>query len=315
MKKIKAIYFVYLRNEAHYEFLWIFRHLVDEYQQVKTLLGALFNAFLALLDTEKALLDAARASALTKQVADADHRVDRAVSGIKATVNAARHALDPVVAEAARVLYIRLREFGNIRGKAYEEESAAVQVLLDDLNSTYVPQVSYVNLQSWVSELVEAEAAFTQLYLQRGGEIAFRPQGRMTDVHREIEASYHSMTTLIDASAIVDASTVYDDFIAKINAQVTYFNEHNHHHARKDISVGDHCVIETIDTQKYTEKAVTPIPKGFYREEGKPTEELVFAKDFSLTYKNNTEVGMAEVTLHGKGAYKGQKTVTFNISR
>jgi hypothetical protein len=74
-------------------------------------------------------------------------------------------------------------------------------------------------------------------------------------------------------------------------------------------------VVETIDTQKYTEKAVTPIPRGYYREEGKPTVELVFAKDFSVTYKNNKEVGTAELTLHGKGAYKGQKTVTFNIAR
>jgi hypothetical protein len=29
------------------------------------------------------------------------------------------------LAEAARVLYIRLREFGNIRSKAYEEETAS----------------------------------------------------------------------------------------------------------------------------------------------------------------------------------------------
>jgi hypothetical protein len=194
--------------------------------------------------------------------------------------------------------------------------SAAVRVLLDDLNSTYAPQVSTVNLYAWVTELTEAADAFTQLYLQRGGEAASRPQGSMTDIRRQIEASYHGMTTLIDATTIVDTlTTVYDEFIAKLNAQVTYFNEHNHHHARKDISVGDHCVIETIDTQKYTEKAVTPIPKGYYREDGKPTEELVFAKDFSLTYKDNVKVGMAEVTLHGKGAYKGQKTVTFNIAR
>jgi hypothetical protein len=172
-----------------------------------------------------------------------------------------------------------------------------------------------VGLLSWVAELMDAENTFTQLYLQRGGEIAFRPQERMTDVRREIEASYHGMSTLIDASAIVDASGVYDEFIAKLNAQVTYFNEHNHHHARKDLGVGEACVVEPIDVQKFTEKAVTPIPKGFYREEGKPTVELTFAKDFSLTYKNNTDVGTAEVTLHGKGLYKGQKTVTFNIAR
>jgi hypothetical protein len=117
-----------------------------------------------------------------------------------------------------------------------------------------------------------------------------------------------------DGTAIT-TSGAYDEFINKLNVQVAYFNEHNHRAARKDLGEGEHTVIEPIATQQYTEKAVTPLPKAYYREEGKPTVELVFAKDFSLTYKNNINVGTAEVTLHGKGAYKGQKTVTFNIAR
>jgi hypothetical protein len=313
MKKIKAIYFSLLRNEAHYEFLWIFNHLVDEFSAVKTLLVKLYNAFVALLATEKKLLDAARFSALTKQIADADHRVDRAVSSLKAIVNASRYSTDPNEEEAARVLYIRLREFGNIRGKAYEEESAAVQVLIDDLDTTYDAQVTLLAIRGWVIELTEAESVFTQLYLQRGDETAVRPQERMVDIRREIEAVYHNMVTLIDASAIVDTTGAYDDFIAKLNVQVEYFNEHNHHHAHKNLSVGDHCVIEPITTQAFTKKAVTPIPHAYWREDDKPTVELVFAKDFSVTYKNNVKEGMAEVTLHGKGDYKGQKTATFNI--
>jgi hypothetical protein len=51
-----------------------------------------------------------------------------------------------------------------------------------------------------------------------------------------------------------------------------------------------------------------------YREEGNPAAELALGKDFSVTYKNNTNVGMAEVTIHGKGTYKGHKTIPFNIS-
>jgi hypothetical protein len=314
MEKIKAILFSHLRNEAHYEFLWIFSHLLDEFPAIRALVATLYDAFIALLTLEKKLLDAARVSALTQQVADADHRVDRAVSGIRATVTAARHALDPAVAEAARVLQIRLREFGNIRGKAYEEESAAVRVLIDDLNTIYAPQMILVGLQAWLTELMDAETAFTQLYLQRGDETALRPQERMVDVRRQIEAAYHNMTTLINASAIIDP-VAYASFIAKLNVQITYFNEHNHHHARKDIGAADHCVIEPIDTQKYTEKAVVPIPRAYWREKDKPTVELVFAKDFSLTYKNNIKIGTADVTLHGKGAYKGQKTTTFNIAK
>jgi hypothetical protein len=314
MKKIKFIHFSHLRNEAHYEFLWIFNHLLDEFPAVKTLIAALYASFAALLDLEKKLLDAARASMLTQQLAEADHRVDRAVSGIKATINAARHSLDPAVAEAARVLYIRLREFGDIRGKAYEEETAAVQVLLHDFATTLVPQVSLVGLHAWVQELTEAENAFTQLYLQRGSETATRPTERMVDVRRDIEAKYNDMTTLIDAAAIL-APADYDEFIAKLNVQVQYFNEHNHHHARKDLGAADHCVIEPIDTQKFTDRPITVVPDVHFREDGKETKRLYLGKDFSVTYKNNVKIGMAELTIHGKGEYSGQKTVTFNIAR
>jgi hypothetical protein len=315
MEKFKAIHFNHLRYEAHYEFLWVFSRLVEEYSAVKTLLAGRFEAFLVLLAKEKKLLDAARTSALTKRIADADRRVDRAVSGIKAAIHAARHSLDATVAEAARALHIRLREFGNIRGKAYEEESAAVQVLLSDLQNAYAQQVSMLGLHEWVVELMEAEAAFTQLYLQRGDEMAARPQEHMIDVHRDIEASYHDMITLIVASSIVNTSGVYDEFIAKLNVQVAYFSEHNHHHARKDISVGSHCVVESIDVQPHTGKVITPIPKVFYREEGKPTVELIFTEHFTVTYRNNKNVGMASVVIRGKGAYKGQKTVTFTIAK
>ena len=314
MKKIKNIDFSHLRNEAHYEFLWIFNHLINEYPAVQTLIAALYNAFDALLATEKKLLDAARASALTQQLADADHRVDRAISGIKATINAARLSLDPAVAEAARVLYIRLREFGDIRSKAYEEETAALQVLINELFTTYGAQVQLVWLTAWMPELLISVGAFHELYMARSDEAAAKPTERMVDVRREIEASYHGITTLIDASAITTPGAC-DEFIAKLNVQVHYFNEHNHHHARKDLGAGDHCVIEPLGTQAYTERPVTPVPAVHFREDEKKTERLYMGTDFSVTYKNNTDIGMAELTIHGKGAYKGSKTTTFMIAR
>jgi hypothetical protein len=87
------------------------------------------------------------------------------------------------------------------------------------------------------------------------------------------------------------------------------------HRALKDLGKGDHTVIEPIDTQAYTGRPVTVVPKAHYREEGKPTEPLTLGKDFSVTYKNNVNVGMAELTIHGKGKYRGAKTATFNIAR
>jgi hypothetical protein len=68
------------------------------------------------------------------------------------------------------------------------------------------------------------------------------------------------------------------------------------------------AVTEPIATQTYTGKAITPIPAAYY-----DNEELVFAKDFSVTYRNNVEVGEAVAVLHGKGKFTGFHERRFNI--
>jgi hypothetical protein len=314
MKSIKTILFSHLRNEAHYEFLFFFLNLVEKFPHVKQLVIASYSELLDLLKKEMKLLDATNASPLTQKLAAEDNRIDRDVSAIKSAIKTAQYHLDPAVVEAARVLSGRLKVFGDIRSKPYEEESAAVQVLVDDLQTIYSQEVNRIEIAIWVKDLADAENNFTQLYEQRNTEITERPHERFIDIRHQIEAVYHSMTTLIDATAIVDEDDKeYIDFIEQLNTNIIYFNEHNHHHRRKDISVTDHCVIEPIETQIYTGKPIIVIPIVHYREEDK-TVELVFSVDFTVTYKNNIEVGTADLIIHGKGKFKGQKTVTFNIS-
>jgi hypothetical protein len=312
---IKFIQFSHLRNEAHYEFLLVVLNLLDNFPAVKALIAARYDTYSDLLSLEKTLLDAAHASALTQRLADADHRVDRDVAGIKAAVNAALYHLDPNMAEAARELHLRLKEFGNIRSKSYEEESAAIQVLLRDFAGAYAAQAERVGIMLWVRDLAAAEAEFTQLYSQRNTEVADRPQQRFKDMRKEIEAVYHQISTLVAAAATMDTTGAYDEFIRQLNAEIDYFNEHNHHHAKKDLATGNATSVAPIPTQPYTGKPIAVIPQAYYTEAGKPAKELVFATDFTVTYKNNTEAGTADLIIHGKGGYKGQKVVTFNIAR
>jgi uncharacterized linocin/CFP29 family protein len=45
------------------------------------------------------------------------------------------------------------------------------------------------------------------------------------------------------------------------------------------------------------------------------TLKLELGKDYNVSYKNNVNVGNATCIIHGKGAYKGRKMVTFIIAR
>jgi hypothetical protein len=290
--------------------------LLVRFPSVKALLiAAVYENFLTLLQLEGKLVDAARISDYTQKIAEADQRVDRDLVGLREAIMSATHHFDPDIADAAKSLYNRMKTFGSISKKSYEEETAAVNILLADLQGEYAQRVTAIGADAWVTELAAAETAFEHLLALRNEESAGKPQARLKDVRKELDIVYYQLVERIDANAVIDESGALDEFINLLNAEITYFNDHTHRHAKKDLGAGDHTVVEPISTQTYTGKPVVVIPKVYYREDDKPTVELVFATDFTVTYKNNKEIGTADLIIHGTGKYKGQKTVTFNIAR
>jgi hypothetical protein len=309
---IKAILFSRLRNEEHHEFLVEFRDLITLFKDVAELLTIFLTPFDELLQTEESLMEYARKSIYTEQIVEADHRLDRDISGMKAVILSGLNHFDPAVVLAAKILDNYLKPFGRIRYKSYEAESAAIQKLVRDMLNTYAPQVAILGLGAWIEEINLAELNFTSIYTTRSVEQADRPQESIRDIRFDLETYYHKMTTVVEADVNLNGPAKCGEFILRLNNRITHYNDEFAHPTRHDII---HAVAVPIPTQKYTGKAVIPIPEVHYVQEGKPTVELVFSVDFTVTYKENVNVGDAELIIHGKGKYKGKKTITFNIER
>ncbi|MDR3252163.1 MAG: DUF6261 family protein [Tannerella sp.] len=314
MSEIKTIIFHAQRNEAHLEFLTTFRTRLDDYPEVKQLVvEALLTKFDADLERERALVDIERKSPLTALIAGADRRTDNAITAISGVVNVNLHHFNPANVAAAKLIYDRLRSFGNIRDKPYEEETVAVRILVGDLYVKFKDEIALLSLTPWVNELEAANQLFAQLLEDRNSELAARPQENIIDVHRDTEADYHKMITVFEADINVNGDAKCGEFVRKLNEQIKYFNEHAHHPpVKKDIK---HADAAPVEVQTYTGVEITPLPEVFFVEEGQPTKKLRFTVDYDLTYKDNVNAGDAEIIIHGKGAYKGKKTVTFNIAR
>jgi hypothetical protein len=153
MKKIKTIHLNYLRNEAHYEYLVVFKNLLVRFPSVKALLiAAVYENFLALLQLEGKLVDAARISDYTQKIVEADQHVDRDLVGLREAISSATHHFDPDIADAAKSLYNRMKAFGRISKKSYEEETAAVNILLTDLKGEYAQSVTAIGADVWVTK-------------------------------------------------------------------------------------------------------------------------------------------------------------------
>ncbi|WP_154859498.1 BspA family leucine-rich repeat surface protein [Cyclobacterium xiamenense] len=90
-----------------------------------------------------------------------------------------------------------------------------------------------------------------------------------------------------------DGSVVYDGFAASYEL------------VPANISV---LTVENIADQTYMGSALEP---SVVVKDGETTLEL--DTDYTLSYENNTDVGIAMITITGSGNYTGEKEVTFNV--
>jgi hypothetical protein len=304
--KITKLHLEELRNEAHYQALLLTKKLIDENPTISSIVSQSYTEFNSLLQLEGTLVDQVRKSGYTAELAETDARLDRDIVGLNSAIDAALHHFDPETVKAAKTLEVLMKSFrGEIEKKAYEEESGAVKILVRDLQTTYATQVSYLNFNSWVTEIDSAQQEFERLFLLRNDELADRPHEKLKTVRKEIDAVYRRMVEQIDAYTVLNGDASTEPFVRRINEEIVYFNEHTHHHAKKDIAK---AAVNNIADQVYAGKPVVLIPEVFDED-----KELVFSQDFELSYKNNNAVGTADVIIHGKGAFKGKKIVSFNI--
>ncbi|MDR3267676.1 MAG: DUF6261 family protein, partial [Tannerella sp.] len=249
-------------------------------------------------------------SVLTELLAKADKRVDRDIVGINSVVNAGLHHFDEKTVAAANEIHGRMKAFGNIEGKSYDDEAAAVKILIRDLRTSYAVPVMTLGLGAWIDELDKAHVEFENLFVQRNAERAAKPDASSRSARKAVDNVFCQMTEIINASAVLDKTGAFVDFIAQLNGELKYAVEHTPHHARHDVA---HVTVADIPTQPRTGKPVVVIPTVFFTVPGKPAVELVFTKDFTVTYRDNIEPGTATLVIHGKGAYKGTREITFQI--
>jgi hypothetical protein len=260
-------------------------------------------------------MDWIRKSVLTEKIAEADREVDRVLVGINSIVDSGRHSSTPAIKDAAERLYTMLKNYGRVSSESYDDEAGDVRELLKQFYGPYASDVANLGLSMWVDELQSEFNIFESLLRRRADERIQKPPYTAREVRKGLEDVYRRIAYRINANAEVGMSPEFAAFIDSLNPEIERLNV-EFHRAKKDLGAGDHTVIEPIPTQTYTEQPITPIPTVYYREDAtKPVEKLSLGKDFEVTYKNNVKVGMAELTVHGKGRYTGQATVKFNIAR
>jgi hypothetical protein len=276
-------------------------------------LGVLGIAKLDVLSTNVdhfiSLLNKAKGSPLTPSIKAEDKKRDTLFAEIKRTSKAASKSSVPATAAAGAKLWELLKSFWNINKEPMMSQTVQIHILADrySADTDAVAAAGTLGLEPVMAALFAANNTLAALYNERENDLAA--------VAGPPASSYKDVVVV-----------AYDDFCETVRLTLSafptaplqlLFNELNDVR-RKYISRlpkplnEKYTSVEPIPMQPYTGAPVTPLPKVFFQTE-KETIELQFAKDFDVSYRNNTDVGEAKLSIHGKGKYTGRYDTTFHI--
>jgi hypothetical protein len=255
--------------------------------------------------TMKTDMDRPHSSLLTGPIKDANDACDATLDDIKRTIKADSRSTVADRASAGETLEHFMKPFWDVNKKPLLSQISMTGELLkrysEDADLQQAAQT--LAIADLFSALQPQNNTLSNLYNQRLDEyVGDLPSAY--DLKSVVAGDYNAVCDLLaravntepEQSVLIDLFNGVNDIRKKYSAL-----------SPAKINLAD-AVTEPLSTQIYTGKAITPIPVMYY--DGK---ELVFTVDFSLSYKNNVEVGEATVIMHGRGRLNGRHTRKFNI--
>jgi hypothetical protein len=271
--------------------------------------AAKLQALTAASDKFVAPLNKSRASLLTPQIREKDQLCGKQLAEIKRLAKVAQQSSVEATAAAGTKMVDLLKPFWNISKEPLMSQTTQIDLLAERYaaDPEAVAAATTLGLAPFLQNLFAANAALLALYNERLDEMAAAKGPSASSLKRAVVMAYDAFCAVVEMTLPALPS----------DALQLLFNEMNDIR-RKYVSRlpaplnGAHTSVAPIDPQPCTGRAVTPLPRVFYKT-NKETRELTFARDFTVTYRNNVKVGEAKLLVHGKGKYSGTCTITFHI--
>lgn len=221
--EIKKLKITNLRNEEHYQFQTDFKSLVETKDPIALNIEADFNAYLPLYANEDEALDIIRKSILTEDISAADTLRDNTFRGLSDAVDSAMHHFMPEKRVSASRIQLLFDHYGNVGQKSYDEETAAISSLLEDL-AGLAEDMTLLGLNEWATELSANNMAFDTLKKARYTQEAAKTQLRMKNVRLQVDGAYNTIIDRVDALVIVNGLENYESFIKELNQRIESYN-------------------------------------------------------------------------------------------
>jgi len=236
--KIKRFDLRKMRNEEWFNFFTEFKRFVDAVSPDALNIAELYAVFLALYDDADVALEMLRKSFLSDAIIVLDGERDSAYHGLSLAVESAASHFDPAKQQAADRLLLLWKHYGNLAKKPYNEETAGIINIVQELRGPFAQQVATLELIEWVNELERRNNAFEDAIIERNRETAAKPDLHVLDLRRKMNRCYLDMLQRIEAQALLQSNTTVETFIRTLNANIErYMAAVQHHHAKKKTDV------------------------------------------------------------------------------
>jgi hypothetical protein len=236
--KISRIKLTGMRNEEWFNFFTEFKTFVEQESSPKALdIEALFATFLVLYAQADKALEVLRKSSYTAEIVQLDGVRDGTYRGLTETVRAGLHHYSAPVREAAEKLEVIIDRYGNLSAKPYNEETAGIYNLLQDLRAK-VNEVSILNLSGWLNELEANSQAFETAILARNAEEAGHVADvNMLEIRRQTDRCYLDIVERLEALMLIQGDAAFAGFVNKLNANIARYknvlSRRGHHKEEK----------------------------------------------------------------------------------
>jgi hypothetical protein len=182
---------------------------------------AQYAVFVALYAQADEMLEILRKSSYTTEIVHLNGVRGRTYRGLYEAVKSALHHYAEAQSVAAQKLKPLFDHYGNVPKKPYNEETAIIYNLLQELRGQYAPQIETLSLQGWLDELERNNGTFETAILARNAETADKTIGvSMSEVRRKTDSCYLDIVERIEALALIQGDTDFAAFVKIFNANI-----------------------------------------------------------------------------------------------
>ena len=213
-----------LRNEEHYQLHTDVRELIEKTGAAQLGIASQYTAWASLLTDEGVAINKIIKSSYTERLIDADGARDSVGKGLVTVVEGSLNHFNPATREAARRVKIILDKYAGFDAKPYDQETASINLLVDELLKSAAADLALLHLTEWVPELKTRNDNFVAIAAHRYDEDETRTTLVAKEVRTVVDEKFKAMIKRFEAVVEVNEDKDYSGFITALNLRMDHYN-------------------------------------------------------------------------------------------